>query len=66
MPTDAEIILNACDPRFNPPIFDGAFWEVIALHHAGEQVGMAKLNQKPGEYGANEGIALASIIAAPK
>ena len=22
---DAEVILNACDPRFNPPIFEGAF-----------------------------------------
>ena len=22
---DADVILNACDPRFNPPIFEGAF-----------------------------------------
>ncbi len=22
---EADVILNACDPRFNPPIFDGAF-----------------------------------------
>jgi saccharopine dehydrogenase (NAD+, L-lysine-forming) len=22
---NADVILNACDPRFNPPIFDGAF-----------------------------------------
>jgi saccharopine dehydrogenase-like NADP-dependent oxidoreductase len=22
---DAQVILNACDPRFNPPIFEGAF-----------------------------------------
>ena len=21
----ADVVLNACDPRFNPPIFDGAF-----------------------------------------
>jgi hypothetical protein len=48
------------------PVFDSALWEVIALHHAGRETGMQKLNQKPGDYGANEGIALASIIAAPK
>ena len=24
-PAAADVILNACDPRFNPPIFDGAF-----------------------------------------
>jgi saccharopine dehydrogenase (NAD+, L-lysine-forming) len=21
----ADVVLNACDPRFNPPIFEGAF-----------------------------------------
>jgi tetratricopeptide (TPR) repeat protein len=46
------------------PVFNSAFWEVIALHHAGLKSGIPRLNQKPGEYGANEGIALSSIAAA--
>src|SRR3954453_19400391 len=25
LPTDADVIVNACDPRFNPPIFNAAF-----------------------------------------
>jgi hypothetical protein len=48
------------------PVFNDTVWEVFALHHAGRLTDMPKLNQKPGEYGANEGIAMASIVAAPK
>jgi hypothetical protein len=47
------------------PVFD-AMWGVIALHHAGLETGMRMLNGKSGEYGANEGIAMQSIVAAPK
>ncbi len=46
------------------PVFNSRLWQVIALHHAGGKIGMPKLNGKPGSYGANEGIAMASIIAA--
>jgi hypothetical protein len=48
------------------PVFNATAWEVVALHHRGRLTDMPKLNQKPGEYGANQGIAMASIIAAPK
>jgi V8-like Glu-specific endopeptidase len=48
------------------PVFNSRLWQVIALHHAGGKLGMPKLNGKPGSYGANEGIALQSIITALK
>lgn len=48
------------------PVFNSRLWQVIALHHAGGKIGMPRLNGKPGSYGANEGIAMASIIAAMK
>lgn len=46
------------------PVFNSRLWQVIALHHAGGKIGMPRLNGKAGTYGANEGIAMASIIAA--
>jgi len=46
------------------PVFNSRLWQVIALHHKGGKIGMPKLNGKPGSYGANEGIAIQSIIAA--
>jgi len=48
------------------PVFDEKFWEVVALHHSGSKTGMPRLNGRPGLYGANEGISMRSIIAAPK
>lgn len=46
------------------PVFNSQTWEVIALHHKGGAKGMRLLNGKPGTYGANEGITMASIISA--
>jgi hypothetical protein len=37
-------------------VFNGRLWEVIALHHEGGKMGMAKLNGKDGTYAANEGL----------
>lgn len=48
------------------PVFNASGWEVIALHHKGGLLGMPKLNGAEGTYGANEGIALASIIGRMK
>ncbi len=48
------------------PVFDDGAWDVIALHHSGDKSEMQKLNGKDGLYGANEGISLPSIKAAPK
>jgi lysozyme family protein len=47
------------------PVFNDS-WQVIALHHKGGQVGMPRLNGLPGSYAANEGIAIQSLVAAPK
>lgn len=44
------------------PVFNAAYWQVIALHHAGGV--LPRLNARPGMHPANEGISLASIIAA--
>jgi hypothetical protein len=46
------------------PVFNAAFWEVIALHHLGGKTGVPKLNGNEGSYGANEGISINSIVAA--
>ncbi|MFC0339352.1 trypsin-like peptidase domain-containing protein [Paracoccus niistensis] len=50
------------------PVFDDT-WRVIALHHAGgkydpqsSQMGMRRLNGKPGRYSANEGLWIASVV----
>jgi hypothetical protein len=45
------------------PVFNGKLWEVIALHHAGGRLGMARLNGRPGTYAANEGLSIAAIRA---
>lgn len=46
------------------PVFNANLWEVVALHHKGGRIGMPRLNGRDGSYGANEGVSLASIIAA--
>ena len=33
----ADVILNACDPRFNPPIFSGAFAGRMQLRRHGDE-----------------------------
>jgi hypothetical protein len=43
------------------PVFNGS-WEVVALHHAGGEA-MRRLNGKPGEWPANEGLWIKSIMA---
>lgn len=44
------------------PVFNQQ-WDLIALHHAGGME-MLKLNNKPGTYPANEGLAFQSILGA--
>ncbi len=44
------------------PVFN-ANWDLVALHHLGGE-SMPKLNNQPGSYGANEGIAIQSILQA--
>ena len=46
------------------PVFDGAGWNVIALHHRGGKFGMPRLNGLEGTYAANEGLAMATLIPA--
>jgi hypothetical protein len=46
------------------PVFNSRLWQVIALHHKGGKTAMPRLNGKEGTYGANEGISIASIVAA--
>lgn len=49
------------------PVFNDDLWEVIALHHAGgkfdppNEQGLPKLNGKPGNYSANEGMWIQAI-----
>jgi len=46
------------------PVFNSRLWQVIGLHHFGGKLGVHRLNGKEGTYGANEGIAMQSIVAA--
>ncbi|MEO8122679.1 MAG: serine protease [Burkholderiales bacterium] len=48
------------------PVFEDSGWKVIALHHKGGKFGMPRLNGQPGTYAANEGLALATLVAAVK
>lgn len=48
------------------PVFNDSSWEVIALHHSGGRFKMPKLNGQAGSYAANEGLAMATVIAAVK
>lgn len=48
------------------PVFNDSGWEVIALHHSGGRFKMPKLNGQDGSYAANEGLAMATLIAAVK
>jgi hypothetical protein len=48
------------------PVFNADLWQVIALHHKGGKTGLQKLNDKPGNYAANEGISIQSIRDAAK
>jgi hypothetical protein len=44
------------------PVFNGSFWEVIAIHYAGG-MNMPRLHGLPGTYAANEGIRIDFIRA---
>jgi hypothetical protein len=46
------------------PVFNASSWEVIALHHKGGKTDMPRLNGAEGTYGANEGVAIQSVIEA--
>ena len=46
------------------PVFNSRLWQVIALHHKGGKTGIQRLNGKEGTYAANEGVSMASILAA--
>ena len=51
------------------PVFNATDWQVIALHHMGSgKRGMPRLNGKTGTgpYFANEGLAMATLVAAAK
>ena len=51
------------------PVFNATDWQVIALHHMGSgKRGMPRLNGKTGSgpYFANEGLAMATLVAAAK
>jgi len=45
------------------PVFDQENWTLVALHHAGTNK-MARLNNQPGTYEANEGMAISAIQSA--
>jgi lysozyme family protein len=46
------------------PVFDDRQWQVITLHHMGGKFGMPRLNGVTGSYGANEGLAMRTLVAA--
>ena len=46
------------------PVFDDRQWRVIALHHMGGKFGMPRLNGAAGNYAANEGLAMRTLVAA--
>ena len=48
------------------PVFNAAAWQVVALHHKGGKFGMPRLNGQSGTYAANEGLAMATLVAAVK
>lgn len=48
------------------PVFDDAAWKVIAVHHKGGRFGMPRLNGQAGNYAANEGLAMATLMAAAR
>ncbi len=48
------------------PVFNEQAWSVIALHHKGGRFGMPKLNGVAGSYAANEGLSMATLVAAVK
>ncbi len=45
------------------PVFDDSAWKVIALHHKGGRFGMPRLNGLAGNYAANEGLAMSTLVA---
>ena len=47
------------------PVFEGKFWKVVGLHHAGGEF-MRKLNREAGTWPANEGIWIELIINAAR
>ncbi len=48
------------------PVFDDGAWKVIALHHKGGRFGMPRLNGVTGNYAANEGLAMSTLVAAAR
>ncbi|MEO5882867.1 MAG: serine protease [Caldimonas sp.] len=48
------------------PVFDDGAWKVIALHHKGGRFGMPRLNGLTGNYAANEGLAMSTLVAAAR
>jgi hypothetical protein len=48
------------------PVFEDAGWKVIALHHKGGRFGMPRLNGLTGNYAANEGLAMVTLVAAAR
>lgn len=48
------------------PVFEDKAWKVIALHHKGGRFGMPRLNGLAGNYAANEGLAMSTMVAAAR
>jgi len=46
------------------PVFNSTSWQVIAIHHKSQNVGMPRLNGVQGTYAAKEGIWIQSIVQA--
>jgi len=62
--------LHYCTPtepgNSGSPVFDDRSWHVVALHHAGGQRGLRRLNGIGGTYGANEGLGMAALLQAAR
>ncbi len=62
--------LHYCTPtepgNSGSPVFDDRSWRVVALHHAGGQRGLRRLNGIGGTYGANEGLGMAALLQAAR
>jgi hypothetical protein len=62
--------LHYCTPtepgNSGSPVFDDRNWRVVALHHAGGQRGLRRLNGIGGTDGANEGLGMAALLQAAR
>ena len=70
-PADSGRVLRHCHApteggNSGSPVFEATAWQVIALHHKGGKFGMPRLNGQEGTYAANEGLAMAALVAAAK